>query len=107
MAGCRAWQEQGLAEPDVVRAAVEDYRADQDVLGAYLADRCELRADAVVSAAALYADYVLWCEAAHERAVPQRSFGSALSDRGLRRERRGKAKTRCWVGVGLVGDDVP
>ena len=61
----------------------------------------------MVSAAALYANYLSWCEAAGELPLSQKRFGAALSDRGLRRDRQGKDKTRCWVGVGLVGDAGP
>ena len=77
------------------------------MIGAWLADRCELRADAVAAAGALYADYLLWCAAAGERPLSQKRFGAALSDRGLRRDRQKKPRTRCWVGVWLVGDAGP
>ena len=38
--GCLRWQAEGLAEPDVVQAATGQYRQQQDVLAAFLAECC-------------------------------------------------------------------
>jgi putative DNA primase/helicase len=37
--GCLAWQEIGLNEPDCVRAATDEYRSEQDVIGTFLEER--------------------------------------------------------------------
>ena len=46
VAGCPAWQAHGLTPPAVVAECSRAYRAESDWLAAFLAERCELRADA-------------------------------------------------------------
>jgi putative DNA primase/helicase len=44
--GCLAWQRQGLNPPAAVIDATEEYFTDYDTLGRWLAERCELDANA-------------------------------------------------------------
>jgi putative DNA primase/helicase len=81
--GCAAWQEQGLGDPEAVRAAVSDYRADMDVLGAFIADQCVEDPGATTLTGALYARYCAWCATTNEREVSARAFTRALLDRGF------------------------
>ncbi len=39
--GCRLWLDQGLAPPEVVIAATEEYVADEDQIGRWIDDNCE------------------------------------------------------------------
>lgn len=39
--GCLAWQREGLAPPEIVQAATEEYRKEMDQFGNWLAERCE------------------------------------------------------------------
>jgi putative DNA primase/helicase len=98
--GCLAWQQDGLGMPQAVRDATNEYREEMDVLGGFLSERCEARADALVKASELYAAYKAWCEASGERALNQTRFGTALGERGLEKE-----KTRTGIfysGLALV-----
>lgn len=97
--GCRVWQQDGLGEPLAVRMATDDYRAGQDTIGAYLADRCSLNTGHTATAADLYAAYRTWAEAAGERVISQRRFGEGLAERGLERYRT--SKEHRWRGVAL------
>jgi len=47
VAGCLAWQREGLGEPEAVRDATEAYRVENDSLGAFLVEPTHprLRAD--------------------------------------------------------------
>src|SRR5207237_1181559 len=38
--GCLEWQRQGLGMPDVVKAATEGYRSEQDLLDAFIIECC-------------------------------------------------------------------
>jgi putative DNA primase/helicase len=100
--GCLAWQKHGLELPEEVRAATESYRAEQDVLGAFFADRCVLEPGVRVRPAALHAEYVAWCEQTREHPMTQTAFGLRLRERGFEQQRTGAA--RWWVGIGLLDD---
>lgn len=95
--GCLAWQREGLGVPDAVRVATQDYRADQDTVGAFLRDRCRLAEDARTAPAELRLAYEGYCRAEGIEAVPAPSFRAALESRGIRQRRTEKA--RFWAGI--------
>jgi len=99
LAGCREWRASGLAAPAIVRAAVEDYRSDMDVVGAFLAEWCTLGDDEWVETKVLYTAYDVWAHAANERPKPSKAFAAALSDRGFQQDRR-TARLRGGDGTG-------
>ncbi|MCH7667273.1 MAG: DNA primase [Acidobacteria bacterium] len=102
--GCLKWLEQGLHAPEAVANATGHYRAEMDVLGGFIADRCLIKGHLRVAAGALYEEYKSWCEESGERPVTQRKLGLSLGERGLYRQRsHGK---HCWYGIGLA-DRVP
>lgn len=84
VAGCLAWQRDGLRTPDAVRMATEEYRTDSDVIGRFLADCTESSSDSV-GAMALYKVYQAWAESEGHKVMSNTSFGRALSERGLER----------------------
>lgn len=98
--GCIQWQTDGLVEPKAVRQAVDDYRADQDVIGQFLAERCITQPDVWAFADDLYRTYRQWAEDSGEHAITQRRFGAALTERGLERYRSGKWR---WRGIAIAG----
>lgn len=86
--GCLAWQAQGLAPPDAVRAATAEYRDESDVLGSFLAERTTTEpeyagATARVAAGALFKAYQAWCLAGGLRPDSQTAFGRELTKRGF------------------------
>ncbi len=99
--GCRAWQKDGLSVPPEVRQATGAYRAEQDVLGAFLDERCVLQDNAQATAGDLFKMYREWAEAAGERAVSRTRFGLQLAERGLTKS-RGHGGRTVWKGVGLL-----
>ena len=58
--GAIVYSREGLNPPATVLAATEDYRKDMDVVGQWLADRCELQEHATVRTNVAYADYAQW-----------------------------------------------
>ena len=101
--GCMAWQRDGLTLPKAVHEATEEYRQQQDVLAAWLNDRCVVKRLADAKAADLYASYTEWCDANGERPEPQRRFGMRLTERGFQRQKR--MVGHFWLGVGLLEID--
>jgi putative DNA primase/helicase len=101
--GCRAWLSVGLNPPAAVVAATSEYRRDQDVLGQFLADECVLEPACWAAAGDLFRAYREWAEEAAEKHVlTQKTFGTALRERGFADERRGNSRTRGWRGIGLL-----
>jgi putative DNA primase/helicase len=103
--GCLEWQHRGLGTPDEVRAATEGYRAEMDLLAAFISDRCVLHQGATVTAKALYEAYRSWCEETGERPSSQKALGLRLQERQLTPTRIGKDRTRGWVGIGLADQE--
>jgi putative DNA primase/helicase len=88
MRGCLDWQRNGLGSPHEVQSATAGYRAEQDLIGEFIADCC-LTGPATyrVRAKALYAAFRKWVELAGERHPPsQREFGLAMTGRGVERQ---------------------
>ncbi len=79
------WYEVGLQWPQSVRAAVDEYREEQDVIGAFLEERCEKGGEFWEPATALYQEYNDWAIKANEHRMSSKKFGTALVERGFRR----------------------
>ena len=101
--GAVDWYANGLGYPKAVREATSGYRADMDVVGAFLDDRCLVHPNARATAGALYAAYETWCETSGEKPMSQRTLGTRLKERGLTPYRDNTA--RGWKGIGLRDDD--
>jgi len=101
--GCLEWRREGLQAPEEVREATGAYRAEMDVLGAFLRECCELGSEYNVAAKDLYGAYRFWCEDNGERPETQRRFGSRLTERGgFERYRGGSDGGHRWRGVQLL-----
>ncbi len=99
--GCLEWQREGLLEPDEVRAATGEYRAEMDVLGGFLKDCCEQGPQTRAYARELYKTYVWWCEENNERAESQRKFGGRLKERGYTSRRGGARGAAMYDGLAV------
>ncbi|RRR68897.1 MAG: DNA primase [Candidatus Viridilinea halotolerans] len=101
--GCIAWQREGLTPPEIVSSATAAYRAEQDVIAAFIEDRCVLHANASVGVSDLYRAYVSWCDQSGENTMSQRDFAHRMETRGLISKRTKKAFIR--IGIGLLDPD--
>jgi putative DNA primase/helicase len=99
--GCLLWQRDGLGIPEVVRTASQAYRQNNDQLGEFLAEDCEVSPEAIVPAAHLWARYCLWAEGNGERPLDRRGFSARLETKGFRKQRFGHDRCWFWVGVGF------
>jgi putative DNA primase/helicase len=91
IAGCLAWQHDGLQPPDCVRQATEEYRQDADPLNDFLAEACDIEANQTVKASAVQAAYQKWADkqglSKHDR-LSAKTLGQRLADRFQRRHTR-------------------
>ncbi len=60
--GCLQYQQQGLAPPSKVKAAVEEYRQEEDIVGDWIEERCVVSNNEDISTTAnrLYEDFDDW-----------------------------------------------
>lgn len=98
--GCLKWQRDGLKPPPEVVQATQAYRAEQDVLAAFLAERCLVDPMPKVMASELYTAFCQWSKENGEAEIPQRRLSGALSERGFVRK-RGTGGVWFWHGIGL------
>jgi putative DNA primase/helicase len=108
LVGVKDFLTSGLQTPDEVRSATAAYRAEQDILGNWIEERCVVNGQASDEYAALYQDYVAWCEANKEEPIKKARFSSSLDERGCPAHRGTKGK-RMRHGIarrdaGVTGD---
>lgn len=101
--GCVEWQRVGLAPPAVVREQTEAYRASEDVISAFLEERCVRLPAASVKAGAFYEAFTGWCKSNGHRAASSRDFATEIMARGF--ERADVSTGRVYRGVGLRRDE--
>jgi P4 family phage/plasmid primase-like protien len=100
--GCSKWRQEGLKAPQEVRQATMEYRAEMDVLAAFIDECCIVSPRAEAKATPLYNVYKGWCESSSEKPETQRAFGSRLTERGFVRRKRGGIYH--WHGIGILAD---
>lgn len=94
--GCLNYQKEGLAAPDEVRAAVDEYRNSEDVFAAWLNDSCTLGKEFTTTSADLltsFIDYSKW------RGTTSKKLGQMLSDASFIKEKSNGVIR--WRGLGL------
>jgi putative DNA primase/helicase len=81
--GCLEWQTEGLNPPADVLEAIEEYRLEQDILGAWLAAHCEEGTNYETETSLLHEDYREWLQAGGWKNLPTiQIFSMMLTERG-------------------------
>jgi putative DNA primase/helicase len=101
--GCLDWQRHGLGEPTEVRKATDTYRAEQDVIGAFIEEQCVTGPRLQGTMQDLYGDYLVWCAQSGEEPVKKRTFGDTLTERG-HEPGKGTGNVAIRKGIGLRSD---
>jgi putative DNA primase/helicase len=99
--GCLEWQREGLQAPEEVRKATMSYRAEMDVLAAFLADCCLRGVEEEAFAGELWGAWKRWCEETGEQTGTQKRFGGRLAERGFLNHRDSKTGRKVWSGLSL------
>jgi putative DNA primase/helicase len=92
IAGCVAWQEQGLAPPEAVQAATTAYLEAEDAVAAWMDETGNRDPNAWEATKTLYASWKAWAENAGEHAGTLKRFVQNLETRGLVPERKKHAR---------------
>jgi putative DNA primase/helicase len=103
IAGCLQWQKHGMMEPNIVQVATSSYRAEEDVVGQFIEQYCEL-GDFKAPATPLWKTYL---EAMPDAPLNQKTFGMRLSAKGFTNGLYTSGphkKTAYWQGLRLLAD---
>lgn len=106
--GARDYLSSGIAEPSSVRVATDAYQADQDTVGRFVAEACDVGDPAAqhlrVRVVALRSAYETWCHLEGETPVGAKAFTLELRSRfGVLSER--SPESRYYAGIRL--NEVP
>jgi putative DNA primase/helicase len=103
--GCLDWQRNGLVRPASVKETTEAYFSDQDLLGQWLAEKCDAADPSNTSKSdfvgALFESWVKYSNEAGEKPGTKKAFSEALSSRGFT-AKRGSGGVRMFGGLRLV-----
>ena len=100
VAGCLAWLGGGLSDvPATVAKATGEYKDDQDLIGNWLAARCDFELQGETALSELYGSYRRWASDYGERFGNKRALGRALGERGFNK-RRSNGDT-FWAGISV------
>jgi len=109
VAGCLAWQQDGLGMPEEIEQAVKSYREEMSPLQEFVEDRCFIKPDLWQPSADLWDAYQRWStQAEGRRSVPKKDFAAHLRAFGCLPDkvRRVAGKNvRGWEGIGLLAPD--
>lgn len=97
--GAQEWDMNGLAPPERVRLATEDYLQAEDTIAAWILDECERRDDAWSSSAELFASWRAWADRAGESFGSQKRFSQRLAAHGVLAKRQARTGTRGFQGL--------
>jgi putative DNA primase/helicase len=80
--GCLKWRKEGLTDVAKITEATEAYRAEQDIIAAFIEECCVVHEAATVKFSTLHELYKEWCASNHEAAEKRRAFSAQLNARG-------------------------
>ncbi len=101
--GCQMWLEGGLRPPERVLSATAGYKAESDVLAAFLEENCDIDPSFSEQGSRLYTAYKRWADENGEHVMTNTRFGRELGDRGYSVSRTVHGKVR--HGLQLHSDD--
>ena len=82
--GCFRWQQEGLGESESVTKATDEYRGEQDTVGAFYAERIEVLVGSRVKRADVYSAYKGWCMGQGAEPASVKTFQASMLKLGVR-----------------------
>lgn len=103
VAGWAQYQAQGLAEPEAVVKATDEYHADADAISRFIDSECLVNPHMFVKVGDLWERWCRWRAEDGAEEISKKAFGQALDTRGFEDGRTRGARIR--RGIGLQDDD--
>ena len=101
IAGCLAWQREGLEPPAAVANATQEYKEQSDRLAQFIEDCCLVEVGKSVPSAELWREYGEWAKQNDPEPLSRTELADHLKRRGFISEEVGHAKQRVWCGLAL------
>jgi P4 family phage/plasmid primase-like protien len=99
--GCIDWQKRGLSDtPKTIQEATGNYQEEQDLIGNWLAECCDLSPMNESSSTEIYANYKNWCLDNGLRPNSNIALGRRLGERGFNSRRSHGASL--WSGLSVI-----
>jgi putative DNA primase/helicase len=101
---CLAWQKDGLTEPTVIADATAEYFAEQDTIGRFVAERCDLNPLAKMSRKDLRLALDAWADEVGEEKVNPKDIAKWLAQHnvtGTSVRDAGNRPVDGWAGIRL------
>lgn len=103
--GCLAWQRMGLGGSQAIEEATAEYRKNQDLLGRWIDERCEVGEPLWHATSSLYESFAGWCK---EEGMRDPWHRNTWRERMLERDGIGEARRdhntiRALTGIALRG----
>jgi len=96
--GVKLWNREGLGLPESVKRATGKYAKNQDVVGLFIDDCCEVDDHFHEPVGDMYKSYANWAISNGEYKLSNRRFGSILNDKGFEKV-RDNFGYRQWQGI--------
>jgi len=101
LAGYQDWTANGLQTPNAVLTATQDYRADSDLIGGFLAERTEHIPDGWCRNSEIHAAYNTWAAANGTEELSPKAFTQRMLEKGYRQHRTA-TNGRIWLETELL-----
>jgi len=95
--GVMRWCKEGLKTPPIITRATDEYRAEMDIIGNFIKERCEQGGGFSIKAREFFKCYQCWCDDNNEHAVSERFFGLRLKEIGFEQKKMNDG--RYWQGL--------
>lgn len=90
--GARDWFAQRLSAPAIVRDATDQYLQDEDTVGRWIEERCNIGEACRASFTDLWFSWKEWAERGGERPGSKKRLGKTLQDKGFSQDRTGSGR---------------
>ena len=101
--GCLEWQILGLTPPDIVKAATKSYQKENDLIGDFISECCEVGHDKEIKAGLLYGAYEIWCKSMGHKPLNGKRFAQEVIIRFEKESRRNRS---FYIGLSLIEENV-
>jgi putative DNA primase/helicase len=106
--GFMDWKQNGFSEPEKVLVAIDDYRQEEDVLTAFIEERCVVGKAWQATSMELYEAYKDFARVKGEVALSTTAFGRQMGHRQFEKRQPTAGAFRrktLYLGIGLRDDD--